>query len=102
MNLVYSEEEKRLGMIIFSDEEERQFGVAWSHAQDDWSLCGMDECVPVSDQLVAAAPDLLAALEKCVLALRFHDWNASLAARRAIAKAKGEEFDPKPQIKYRE
>ena len=75
------------------DMPSRGYSVVVSRAEEDWDMAG--EEVQANAHLIAAAPELLDALETLLLSTERDDMNfrvrAMEAAREAIAKAKGGE-----------
>ena len=75
------------------DMPSRGYSVVVSRAEEDWDMA-VDE-VQANAHLIAAAPELLDALETLLLSTERDDMNfrvrAMEAAREAIAKAKGGE-----------
>ena len=75
------------------DMPSRGYSVVVSRAEEDWDMAV--EEVQANAHLIAAAPDLLDALETLLLSTERDDMNfrvrAMAAAREAIAKAKGGE-----------
>ena len=75
------------------DRPSRGYSVVVSRAEEDWDMAV--EEVQANAHLIAAAPELLDALETLLLSTERDDMNfrvrAMEAAREAIAKAKGGE-----------
>lgn len=85
-------EDRGLAVIAILPELERDGGtptrgmIAWVHS--GLGACETDEQAVATARLIAAAPDLLAAL-KCVLRVADRKTDEFDAARTAIAKAEG-------------